>query len=153
MRRTVIQLAVAGGLAVALAIVGYVAGLDLAGARMENAGVTQVFVTSPQVGVALMTALQFAWPAIAAAVAIGLHRWRAGSDPSTGVAVLYFVIPALLVAGYTALQLTWISSVMGQGVGGATVFSLRDFGPTSRDAQLLGFVSLVMWLWVWVRKS
>ncbi len=155
-RRTAILLAIAGGLAVVLAVVGYLIGLDLAVARMSNANVTQVIVTSPNEGrgVSLMTALQFAWPAIAAAVAIALHRWRSGDAPSSRAAVLYFVIPALLVAGYTALQLTWISSVMGQGANGiAPMFSLRDFGPTSRDAQLLGFVSLVMWLYVWVRKS
>jgi hypothetical protein len=156
MSRTGLQLLVAAGLAIVLAIVGYLVGLDLAHARIERAGVTNVIVSSPRegAGVSLMTALQFAWPAIAAAVAIGLHRWRSGSDPSTRAAVLYFVIPALLVAGYTALQLTWISSVMGQREGSITpILALREFGPTARDAQLLGFVSLVMWLLVWVRKS
>jgi hypothetical protein len=43
---------------------------------------------------------------------------------------------------------------MGQREGSITpILALREFGPTARDAQLLGFVSLVMWLLVWVRKS
>jgi hypothetical protein len=156
MKRTSILLGLAGGLALLFAIVGYLIGLDLAFARMANAGVKDVILTSPgePAGVQLMTALQFAWPAIAAGIAVALDRWRSGSDPSWRAGVLYFLIPALLVGGYTALQLTWMSSVMGQSAGGVTpMFSLREFGPTARDAQLLGFVSLVMWLYVWVRKS
>jgi hypothetical protein len=155
MKRTSILLALAGGLALLFAIVGYLIGLDLAFARMASAGVKDVILTSPgePAGVQRMTALQLAWPAVAAGIAVALDRWRSGTDPSWRAGALYFLIPALLVGGYTALQLTWMSSVMGQGSGVTPMFSLREFGPTARDAQLLGFVSLVMWLYVWVRKS
>ena len=153
--RTAILLAVAGGLAVVLAIVGYLVAPTLVEARMASAGIPQVVLTSPKEprGVALLTGLQFAWPAIAAAVAIGLERWRSGNDPPVRVAVLYFVIPAVVVGGYTALQIMWLGSAMGQGSGITPMIALRDLGPTARDAQLLGFVSLVMWLYVWVRRS
>lgn len=152
MKRTAVLVIATGGLAIALAIVGYLSGLELALLRMERAGVEEIIVTSPgePAGVQLMTGLAFAWPALTAAVAIGLHRWRRGTDPSWRAVALYLAIPLVIAGGYTALQLTWISSVMGQG---AAMIPLREFGPTARDAQLLGFVSLVMWLYVWVRRS
>lgn len=156
MKRTTTYLIAAAAGALVLAVIGYLVGLDLAIERMDRAGVTQVILSSPNEGrgISITTALQFAWPAIAAGVAIALHRWRIGEDPSSRRALSYFLIPALVVGGYTALQLTWMASVMGQGAATAPMpmFTLRDFGPTARDAQLLGFVSLVMWLYVWVRK-
>lgn len=150
MRRLHVQLAGLTALAVVLGTVGFVCGVDLAMAKALRY-VDEVAITDPRQprGIQLTTAALFAWPAIAAAIACGVHRWRRGEAASLRAVAAYLAIPAVVVGAMHVAR--WLFFPMPPASGIRPVLTLTAFAPSTSDAQLAVFVAIVTCLYIGVR--
>ncbi len=147
-RRLIVLVTAAAVAAIAFAVVGFLIGDDIAIWKLQRY-VDRIYIENPKqpFGIRLTSALLFAWPLLATAVACGVHRWRRGEDPSARAAVAYFVIPIGLIGGFNILQ--WQFFPMPGGV--EPMLSITTFAPGRIDAQLSLLVAIVLWLYVGVR--
>jgi hypothetical protein len=143
---------VLGGLAIVLAIAGYLLGIPIVLWKLGVLGAQEAIITSPSepAGVAIATALLFAWPPISTLVAVALHRWRRRADASVRVVLAYLAIPVALTAGYIVLRTYQLPDMFGDGVRPA--ITLRSLGPGTDEARLVVFASICVWLFIGTRK-
>ena len=140
------------GLAVVLGFVGHTVGVSLAVWKAGLIGLDRLVIASdaePR-GVALATALLFAWPAIVAGVASTIRFVRRGSLPLSAAA-LYFAIPALAITMATVLQVLSIRSNLGDHELSPMV-SMTTLGPGAAEMKVAVFVAAVLWLYVATRR-
>jgi hypothetical protein len=153
-KRAIVTYCVLGGLTLVFAAAGYFGAIAIVEARMRAFEITQVVVTSPREpeGIQRATALMFAWTIISTTVAIATHRWRRKVDPSLRVVVAYFLIPVVILAGYIVLRTYQMSELFETSEVSRPMISLASLGPGTEEARLVGFVSVVLWIFIGTRK-
>jgi len=140
-------------LAAVLAIVGFVLGADLALWKAHRyVDQIVIVITDPRQprGIQITTALLFAWPALVAGMACAIHRWRKGEEPSSLAALLYFVIPVVVIGGMHVAR--WLFLPMPPAGELQPMLPLTAFAPEKMDAQLAALTAIVLWLYIGVRK-
>jgi len=140
---------VAVGAAIVLGVVGFLIGGPLAAAKVQRY-VDVVYVSDPRQleGVKLATAMLFAWPALAAAIAAGVVRWRRGEWPTLRTMVGYGGILAVVIGAFD-LSRWWFFPMPAGNV--QPMLLITTFAPGATEAQVGVFATIVLCLYLGVR--